>query len=399
MKGYVTQRRGHFYAVIYEGLDPVTGKERRAWHPAGTDRAEAERMAARLAAESEGRDDEVRSLSFGAYLTTQWLPAKKIELAASTYRDYERKTTNHVLPAVGRIGLRRLRPEHLDRLYKAKLRPTDGQRPLAPKTVYEIHLIVRGALSDAVRRGLIQRNVALFARSPLQRSFHQTEKTAWTADQLRSFLRAAAGHKLFPALWLSANTGMRRSELLGLRWADLNVSKARLSINRGLVAVGYELHETPGKTRNARRTIDLDATTLEVLHGWRALQSATYQATGTDDPGTMFTDASGQPIHPHAVSQAFDRIVRRADVPIICLHELRHTHGTLLIEAGVPVKVVSERLGHASPTFTIETYQHVLPGMQAKAATTFEKLIAPEDVPPPTRSTGPSRRNTRRKAA
>ena len=291
MKGYVTQRRGHFYAVIYEGLDPVTGHERRAWHPAGTDRAEAERIAARLAAEREGRDDEVRSLSFGAYLTTQWLPAKKIELAASTYRDYERKTTNHVLPAVGRIGLRRLRPEHLDRLYKAKLRPTDGQRPLAPKTVYEIHLIVRGALSDAVRRGLIQRNVALFARSPLQRSFHQTEKTAWTADQLRSFLRAAAGHKLFPALWLSANTGMRRSELLGLRWADLNVSKARLSINRGLVAVGYELHETPGKTRNARRTIDLDATTLEVLHGWRALQTATYRATGTDDPGTMFTNS------------------------------------------------------------------------------------------------------------
>ena len=112
----------------------------------------------------------------------------------------------------------------------------------------------------------------------------------------------------------------------------------------------------------------------------------------------MFTDASGQPVHPHAVSQAFDRIVRRADIPIICLHELRHTHGTLLIEAGVPVKVVSERLGHASPTFTIETYQHVLPGMQAKAATTFEKLIAPEDVPPATRSTGQRRRNTRRKA-
>ncbi len=214
MKGYVTQRRGRFYAVIYEGLDPVTGRERRSWHPAGTDRGEAERMAARLAAEREGRDDEIRSLSFGAYLTTQWLPAKKIELAASTYRDYERKTTNHVLPAVGRVGLRRLRPEHLDRLYKAKLRPTDGQRPLAPKTVYEIHLIIRGALGDAVRRGLIQRNVALFARSPLQRSFHQTEKTAWTAGQLRSFLHAAAGHKLFPALWLSANTGMRRSELL-----------------------------------------------------------------------------------------------------------------------------------------------------------------------------------------
>lgn len=398
MKGYVAQRRDRFYAVIYEGLDPVTGRERRSWHPAGTDRTEAEQLAARLAAEREGRDDEARSLSFGAYLTTQWLPAKKIELAASTYRDYERKTTNHVLPAVGRIGLRRLRPQHLDRLYDHKLHPTDGRRPLAPKTVYEIHLIIRGALGDAARRGLINRNVALFARSPLQRSFHRTEKTTWTADQLRSFLNQAAGHKLFPALWLCANTGMRRSELLGLRWSDLNVTKARLSINRGLVAVGYELHETPGKTRNSRRNINLDATTLDVLAGWRALQTATYRATGIHDPGLMFADASGEPIHPHAISQAFDRIVRRAAVPIICLHELRHTHASLLIEAGHPAKVVSERLGHASSTFTIETYQHLLPGMQAEAAATFEKLIAP-NVPPGTRSTGSRRRNTRRKAA
>ena len=191
---------------------------------------------------------------------------------------------------------------------------------------------------------------------------------------------------------------MRRSELLGLRWSDLNLAKARLSINRGLVAVGYELHETRGKTRNARRTIDLDPTTLDVLDGWRSLQAATYHASGIDDPGIMFADPAGQPVHPHALSQAFDRIVRRADVPIICLHELRHTHGTLLIEAGVPVKVVSERLGHASPTFTIETYQHVLPGMQAGAAATFEKLIA-RHVPPGTPSTGRRRRNTRRNAA
>ncbi|HXH57122.1 MAG TPA: site-specific integrase [Iamia sp.] len=232
----------------------------------------------------------------------------------------------------------------------------------------------------------------------MQRSFHQLEKTAWTADQLRTFLAVAAGHRLFPALWLAANTGVRRSELLGLCWSDINFTKARLSIIRGLVAVGYELHESRGKTKNSRRSIDLDPTTLTVLRGWQAFQAATCTATGAENPERIFAEADGNPIHPQTVSQAFDRIVRRLDVPIISLHELRHTHGTLLIEAGIPVKVVSERLGHASPTFTIQTYQHVLPGMQAKAASTFEALISPA-VPPAARSTGSGRRNTRRKIA
>ena len=123
------------------------------------------------------------------------------------------------------------------------LHPTDGQRALAPKTVYEVHLIIRGALADAVRRGILNRNVALVAHAPRLRSIPKIEQQAWTAEQLRLFLRAAAGHRLFPAFWLSAMTGMRRSELLGLRWTDIDLEKATVSINRGLVAIGYELHE------------------------------------------------------------------------------------------------------------------------------------------------------------
>ena len=110
MQGHVARKRGRFYAVIYEGLDPVTGKERRSWHPAGTDRAEAEALTARLAAEPDGRNDEIRSLTFGAYLTGQWLPAKRLELRTSTYRGYVHKAQRHILPALGRKRLRRLRP-------------------------------------------------------------------------------------------------------------------------------------------------------------------------------------------------------------------------------------------------------------------------------------------------
>jgi len=125
MDGYIAQRRGRFYAVIYAGLDPVTGRERRTWHPAGTNRAAAERLAERLAAEKRGRADAVRSLTFGAYLTGQWLPGKKLQLAASTYRGYERNVQRHILPTLGQSP--RAPP---GTIYPAITPPADPKRPL-----------------------------------------------------------------------------------------------------------------------------------------------------------------------------------------------------------------------------------------------------------------------------
>jgi len=127
-------------------------------------------------------------------------------------------------------------------------------------------LVIRGALADAVRRRLVTRNVALVAHAPRLRSIPRVEQQSWTAAELQAFLRASAGHRLCPAFWVSAFTGMRRNELLGLRWTDFDERKATISINRGLVAVGYELHEHRGKTPRARRQIDLDPTTLTVIN-------------------------------------------------------------------------------------------------------------------------------------
>lgn len=161
---------------------------------------------------------------------------------------------------------------------------------------------------DAVRRGLVSRNVALVAHAPRLRSIPKVEQQAWTAEELQAFLRAAAGHRFFPALWVAAFTGTRRNELLGLRWPDFDAAKATLSINRGLVAIAYEVHQTRGKTPNARRGIDLDPTTMRILTAWRAWQQTEQQAAGIDTAEWMFTDGSGEPIHPHAISQAFNRL-------------------------------------------------------------------------------------------
>lgn len=373
MHGYVAQRRGRFYAVIYEGRDPVTGKEVRRWYPAGTDRAEAERLAARLASTEQDRVDKVRSLTFGAYLTRQWLPAKKLHLATSTYRGYERNVKLHVLPKLGRVPIRRLRYQQIEALYDALLHPLEG-RALSPKSVYSLHLIIRGSLDDAARRGLVSRNVAVVARAPRQRSLQKVEGTALSDEQLRQLLRTAAGHRFFPVIWLTAMTGMRRNEVLGLKWPDIDGKKRRLALDR------------------------LDQTTLDVLDGWRAFQRAEFAAVGIDnDEQWVFTDGDGNTVHPHALYEAFRRIVHNADIPTIRFHDLRHTHGSLLIKEGVPVKVVSERLGHAQIAFTMQTYQHLLPGMGADAARIAERLANP--VPTASADAVEERRNTRRKSA
>src|SRR3546814_6311957 len=151
---------------------------------------------------------------------------------------------------------------------------------------------------------------------------------AWTDLQLGVCLRTAAGQRFFPGRWLTCMTGMRRNEVLGLKWTDIDTKKKRLALNRGLVAVGYELHQTRGKTRQARRSIDLDDTTISVLEGWRAFQAAEFAAVGiTNDEGWVFTDGDGNPIHPHALYQSFRRIVANADIPPLRFHDLRHTHG------------------------------------------------------------------------
>jgi len=381
MRGYVAKRRDRFYAVIYEGIDPITGRERRRWHPAGTDRTEAEQLAARIAADHRGNDCGRRAgPTLGVYLTRTWLPSKQVTLRPSTWDTYRRNIELHVLPEFGRVPIRHLRVEHLERLYAKLLDHGRANRAggLDTKTVLEIHMVLRRALTDATRRGIITRNPAELAHAPKRRPLASAEQRAWNAQQLNEFLDLAADHRLFATFWLAANTGMRRGELLGLRWNDIDIHEQRLSVNRALISVGYELHESRGKTRTARRTIDLDERTITIL---------TAISTGRDHDDYVFCHHDGTPIHPHVVSDAFKKLVARSPLPRIRFHDLRHTHATLLLKAGVPIKVVSERLGHATPGFTMATYQHVLPGMQQEAARTFAAILDP--------STGSTRWNTR----
>jgi integrase len=191
------------------------------------------------------------------------------------------------------------------------------------------------------------------------------------------FLRHVEGSRLESVWRLAAMTGMRRGELLGLRWRDVDLQRARLSVRQAVVAVGYDVIESTPKSHNAR-TIDLDAETVEKLCRHRRAQDEERAEWGADyrDQDFVVAKENGDPIHPHTFSQSFERLVQRAQLRSIRLHDLRHTHASLALKAGVPVKVVSERLGHESPAFTLKQYAHVLPGMQADAARAVASLLA-----------------------
>ena len=380
MRGHIAKKGSRYYAVVYEGFDAFSGKEQYRWHPAGTSRKAADKLLGELIKRLHDGDYRAPDrITFGDYLLERWLPTKRAQLRPSTFSSYKNNIELHVLPHLGAIPLQKLQPEDFDTFYAHLL--INGRRNgagggLAPKTVRIIHGILRKALADAHRKGTVSRNVADLADPPKIRVGGSREMAVWTGDELRDFLASIEASEWYTPIFLAANTGMRRGEVLGLPWRNVDFEGARLVVNQQILSIEYEARVADVKTTNSRRTIDLDPRTLAVLRTWRRHQLEQKMSTGRrGDDEFVFTRPDGGPIHPDFFSQSWDRLMRDSEIRRIRLHDLRHTHATILLKANVPVKVVSERLGHSSPAFTITVYQHVLPGMQADAAAAFSAAV------------------------
>lgn len=370
---YIVERKDRFFVVDYDGIDPITGRERRRWRLAGHTREAAEVLMARLESDRDTTHRDPSTL--GGFLVEVWLPRKRTQVRATTHYRYEWIVGAYLLPRLGHVALSALRPDHLDALYDDLL--TSGGKEggaLAPKTVHEVHLIVRNALDLAVHRQLLGRNVARAVHSPRRRGGGTTVARVWSAVELGQFLKLAGPHRLYPALHLAAHTGMRRGEVVGLKWGDLDPGGDRISIHRTIQALAGMPQEFGAKTRTSRRSVDLDPATAALLRRWRRQLIKDGLPHGPDD--WVFCNTTGRFLNPQSVSQLFTRIVAASDLPRVRFHDLRHTHASLLVASGTPIKVVTERLGHAHPAFTMHTYQHLLPGMSAEAATRFADLIA-----------------------
>jgi integrase len=334
-----------------------------------------------LASISTGTHIEPSRMLVSEFMTGEWLLAIRSTIRPTTYLSYQGHIQLHIVPALGSMPLQRLCASHINAFYSRLLTEGGGKDKggLSPATVRRVHATLHRALKDAVRWNKLIKNPVDSADPPRLASA-DAEMKVWSAKELKMFLTSQQTSRLYP-LWLTlATTGMRRGEILGLTWEDVDLEARRVSIRKTRVMLGYVTHVSEPKTRRGRRMIALDPATASSLKEQRHRQRKERLAAGGKwkDTGHLFTREDGEPYHPERVSKLFRRAAAQAGLPRIRLHDLRHTYATLALAAGIHPKVVSERLGHASIAITLDTYSHAVPALSEEAASRVAALVLPD---------------------
>jgi integrase len=377
MRGSLRSRRpGVWELIIQLPRDPLTGRPRqlsRTFH--GTKREAQRALAAEVALVSAGKVTATTQMV--ADLLASWYERAAADLSPSTAREYRRLIDKRLLPALGRVRVRDLTPQQLDAFYGEL--STRGQ--LAPASVRQVHAVMRRALAQAVRWGWLTSNPASNASPPKVR---KPEITPPPLADTRALLAAADERDpdFGTMLRVIAATGARRGEVCALRWSDLDAQAGALTIRRSLAAVVGGPIEKDTKTHAARR-IALDKATLAALaaHRAAAVERAAIGGFAFDVNSFMFTGADGvAPVHPDALTSLFRRLCDKLGLKGVRLHDLRHLHATQLLAAGVPVRTVSGRLGHANAATTLNVYAHFLEASDRDAADVIGGLLDGEVV-------------------
>ena len=360
------------------GGELVLADERRRETRGGyATRREAQAAMSKVAVAVEEQSHVASSrLTVREYLMREWLPAIEHTIRPTTYRSYVAHVECHILPALGSLQLQKLAPAQINALYaKLTLAGKRNGQGLTALSVRHVHAVLHRSLKDAGRWGRLARNPADLADPP-RVAGHGHELCTWSAEQLAAFLDSRRDDRLY-ALWHTlAMTGLRRGEALGLRWQDIDLEAGRLAVRRSLITEGKTVAVHEPKTARGRRVVALDPQTVEVLKAQAARQLAKRaESESWDDTGLVLTNEGGQALHPWLVSRCFRRAVKEAMLPDIRLHDLRHTHATLALQAGIHPKVVSERLGHATVAMTLDIYSHAIPAMQEEAAQLIAGLV------------------------
>lgn len=364
-EGSITELEdGRFRGAIW--LPDPDGNARRKY-VRGRTRAEVSRKFTELREQAKGGYPD--GTTTGAFLT-RWVETMRPEVRAATHREYARHVRQYWIPIVGSIELTKLSLGDV----RAGMAALEA-RPLSRQTVRSARVTLRRALGDAQRDGLITRNVAALARPP---SVERHEMRALTRDEVSRLMAATADDQHGPVFALAVGSGLRLGELLALSWDDVDLTERKMTVRRTLARTydgGYDFAEP--KTKRSRRTVMLPALAVDALKRQKARQAALRLAAGTawqDRRNLVFTDAVGRPVAPGHVSKAFRLAADRLGLPVR-FHDLRHTAATLLLSAGVPLKVVSETLGHASIVVTADVYAHVTPELKREAADAMDRAL------------------------
>ncbi len=371
--GHIRRRGKNSFELKFDaGNDPLTGKRRIRYHSFKGARRDAEIKLAQLIAENAAgsRVDPIKTTV--REFIEQWLRDwAASNVSAKTFERYAELLRNHVATGIGDVRLQKLRAVDVQQLYTNLLK-----KPLAPRTVGHVHRVLHRALGHANRWGLLQQNVASLVSPP---RVPATELELLTLEQVQVVLeRFRARRSLYPIFVLALATGMRRGELLALRWRDVDLDKARLRVEQSLEQTKAGLRFKSPKTRHGRRTITLPPSAVSVLRDhWKTQQERRLKLRMGKAPADslVFATWDSKPRSPNSLTKEWSVAVRAAKLPPVTLHSLRHTHASHLIAQGLDVLAISRRLGHGSPTITLSVYGHLFANADDRAASAVETIF------------------------
>ena len=379
MKGNITRRGRNSWRLKFEvGRDPLTNKRRTEYLTLrGTKKDAQAELARRLAEVADGNHVMSSNVTVAEYARHWMATIAPVNTAAKTRERYQEIVEGHIVPQIGGIALQALDGARIDAFY-AYLRADgrrDGKGGLAPQTVQHIHRLLSQILASAAKGQKLR--VSPMAGVQTTPKVRREEVQILDDDQLAALFRQLRGRPLRMPVLLAASTGMRRGEVLGLRWKDVDLEAGLLRVAQvvELTKAGVALKEP--KTERSRRTIALPARLVQELRAHRRDQAEARLklGLGRDARDLVFPAWDWGIRNPSHFTKAFSREIATAKLPRVTFHGLRHTHITHLLRSGVPVHVVSARAGHANPTVTLNTYAHLLPGQQEGAAAVMDAAL------------------------
>jgi integrase len=367
-EGSIHKRKdGRWAAVINLGYQD--GKLRRKYYYGQTRSEVAGMLTKALSDHQKGIPIASDLLTVKQFLESWLADTVKPSVRTSTYISYKQQVNNHIVPGIGHIKLSKLNPSHIQGYLNNRLKSK-----LSARTVnYHRRLLVI-ALGKAVKWGLVARNVAEIVDPPRTEKY---EIDPISHEQARALLKAIEGDRLEALFTVALSLGLRRGEALGLRWSDIDFQARTLRINQSLQRLDGELQLCEPKTKSSRRVLNLPDSLLAKLrdHRTRQLEEKLQAGVAWQETGLVFTTKVGTPIDPRNVKRRFDSILKNAELPHYRIHDLRHFAASLMLVQGVPIKVVSEILGHSQTSTTTEIYTHVLPALRKEAIDLVDAIL------------------------